>query len=232
MNGSLRSTRGTCPSSGYDFPFFALSGPEFADIRSRVDAFAHIAAYRFSDRNLTRGDGEAERVLTMAVTAEFFDVLGVKPVRGRVFTDEEAQRGDDACVAVLAHDASGTAARAIGSTIRLDDAPCEVIGVLPEGFGFRDDRVRVWTALPVDLAETPSNRQSHPLVAVARLRPDISADQADAQLQSLAAHWSENVPRSLRQRTLRRSAGRSTRTSSATSATRCCCSAAPCSSCC
>ena len=47
-----------------------LSGPEFADLRSRVDAFAAIAAYDFISRNLTRGDGEAERVLTMPVTAD------------------------------------------------------------------------------------------------------------------------------------------------------------------
>jgi hypothetical protein len=66
------------PSSGYDRPFFNLSPPEFADVRNRIDAFAHAAAYRFSDRNLTRGNGEAERVLTMSVTAEFFDVPGVK----------------------------------------------------------------------------------------------------------------------------------------------------------
>ena len=121
------------PSSGYDFPYFALSGPEFADVRSRVDAFAGIAAYDFSSRNLTRGNGEAERVLTMRVTAGFFDVLGVRPVRGRTFTEEEAQRGQG-CLALVGHDASDKAASAIGSTIRLDDAPCEVIGVMPEGF--------------------------------------------------------------------------------------------------
>jgi predicted permease len=182
------------PSSGYDFPYFALSGPEFADIHSRVHAFAHIAAYRFRNSNLTHSGGEAERVLTMAVTAEFFDVLGVKPVRGRTFTDEEAQRLDEACVAILAHDASGTASNVIGSTIRLDDVACEVIGVLPEGFGFRDDRVRVWTALPVDLTETPNNRNSHGLNAVARLREGVSAEQADAELQSLRGYWSETYP--------------------------------------
>jgi ABC-type lipoprotein release transport system permease subunit len=63
-----------------------LSGPEFADIRSHVEAFTGIAAYGFSNRNLTSIDGEAERVLTMRVTAQFFDVLGVRPVRGRIFT--------------------------------------------------------------------------------------------------------------------------------------------------
>src|SRR5262249_18841231 len=130
------------PSSGFDFPIFALSGPEFTDIRGRVDAFADIAAYGFVNRNLTRSDGEVERVLAMRVTSGFFDVLGVNPARGRTFTEEEAQRGRG-CLAVLSYDASENAASAIASTIRLDDAPCEVIGMMPKGFAFRDDRVKV-----------------------------------------------------------------------------------------
>jgi predicted permease len=181
------------PSSGYNFPFFALSGPEFADVRSRINAFAGIAAYSFSSRNLTRGNGEAERVLTMRVTTEFFDVLGVRPARGRTFTEKEAQRGE-ACLALLSHGALDDAASAIGSTIRLDDAPCEVIGVMPEGFGFRDDSVKVWTALPINTEETRINRQSHGLAAIARLRDGVSAEQADAQLQSLRWRWSEEYP--------------------------------------
>jgi hypothetical protein len=151
------------PASGYDFPYFTLSGPEFADIRNRVDAFAGIAAYDFRSRNLTYGNREAERVLTMHVTAGFFDVLGVRPVRGRTFTEDEAQRGQG-CLALLGHDASDKAAAAIGSTIRLDDEPCEVIGVMPKGFWFRDDLVKVWTALPIDTEETPINRASHPMI--------------------------------------------------------------------
>jgi putative ABC transport system permease protein len=178
------------PSSGLDFPYFGVSGPELADIRSRVNAFAGIAAYGFIERNLTRGNGEAERVLTMRVTSGFFNVLGVKPARGRTFTEEEAQRGQG-CLALLSYDASETDPSAIGSTIRLDDAPCEVIGVMPKGFAFRDDRVKVWTALPVNTEETMNNRGSHVMVAIARLRNGFSAEQADTQLQSLRQYWSE-----------------------------------------
>jgi putative ABC transport system permease protein len=181
------------PSSGYDFPYFALSGPEFADVRGRVNAFASIAAYGSGSRNLTRGNGEAERVLTMRVTSEFFDVIGVRPVRGRTFTEEEAQRGE-ACLAVLSYGALDDATSAIGSMIRLDDVQCEIIGVMPEGFAFRDDLVKVWTALPINTEETQINRQSHGLFAIARLRDGVSAEQADAQLQSLRDHWSEDYP--------------------------------------
>ena len=179
------------PPTGYDFPYFALSGPELADVRSRVNAFAGVAAYTFDSSNLTRGNGEVERVLTMPVTSQFFDVLGVRPVRGRTFTEDEAQRGD-ACLALLSHGAIDDDASVIGSTIRLDDAPCQVIGVMPHGFAFRDDHVKVWTALRVNTEET--TRQSHPWLAIARLRDGVSAEQADAQLQSLRAYWSEEYP--------------------------------------
>jgi putative ABC transport system permease protein len=179
------------PSTGYNYQYFALSGPEFADVRGRVKAFASIAAYQFSNRNLTRGTGGAERILTMRVTSEFFGVLGIRPVRGRTFTEEEAQRGG-ACLALLSHGVLEDAANTIGSTIRLDDALCEVIGVMPEGFGFRDDRVKVWTTLPINTEE--NNRQSHGLRAIARLRDGVSIVQTDAQLQSLREYWSEEYP--------------------------------------
>jgi putative ABC transport system permease protein len=181
------------PPSGYDFPYFGMSGPEFADVRSRVQAFERIAAYGFATRNLTGTDGQAERVLTMRVTAQFFDVLGVQPTQGRVFTEDEAQR-QNGCVALLAHDPLERAGSAIGTTIRLDDAPCEVIGVMPEGFGFRESiPVKVWTTLRIDQEETTINRQSHGLTAIARIREGVSSEQADAQLQSLRAYWSENL---------------------------------------
>ena len=181
------------PSTGYDFAFSPLSGPEFADIRGRVTAFSGIAAYAFSSRNLTGDAEQPERVLTLAVTAEFFDVIGVVPAQGRPFAAAEAQTGA-ACVAVLSHEASATAGSGVGSTIRLDDSPCEVIGVMPRGFMFRDDRVRVWTPLAVRTEETLVNRQSHGLMAVARLREHSGAQQIEAQLASLRQYWSEKLP--------------------------------------
>src|SRR5262245_48336562 len=59
---------------------------------------------------------------------------------------------------------------------------------MPKGFVFRDDRVRVWTAQPLD------NKGGHVIFAIARLRDGASAEQADAQLQSLLQYWSETSP--------------------------------------
>jgi putative ABC transport system permease protein len=179
------------PSWGIDFPYTNMSGLEFAEVRSRVNAFAGFAAYQIFDRNLTRGNGEAERVGTMRVSSGFFGVLGVGPIRGRTFTEEEA-RGEG-CLALLSY-ALETAPSAIGSTIRLDDVPCQVIGVMPKGFVFRDDRVKVWTALNTHLEETAFSRGRHSMFAIARLREGVSADQVEAQLQSLRQYWYETYP--------------------------------------
>ena len=181
------------PSTGYDFPYFALSGPEFADIRARVDAFEGVAAFDLAFRNLADEGSAAERVLTMQVTAGFFDVLAVAPRSGRAFTEEEARAGRE-CLAVLAHDLAANLRLGVGSTIRLDDEPCAAIGVLPEGFFFRDERIKVWTALAIDAEDTPNNRASHPLLAIGRLRLGVSPEQTDAQLDSLRRYWSDRYP--------------------------------------
>jgi predicted permease len=178
------------PATGFDFPFFPLSGPEFADLRARVQGLQGVAAYGFINRNLALDSGSAERVMTMRVTAPFFEVLGATPMRGRTFTEDEAQR-QQGCLAVLAYDPADPAGMAVGSTIRLDDMPCEVIGVMPRGFVFRDERVRVWTPQVINTQESPLNRQSHGLTAVARLREGVTLDQIDGELKSLWAYWSQ-----------------------------------------
>jgi putative ABC transport system permease protein len=185
-----------------DAAYFDVSGPELADIRSRVDAYSGVAGYGIFDRTLSRDKGEAERVSMMEVTSGFFDVLGVGPVRGRTFAEEEARSGT--CVAVLSEDAAG-AADSIGTSIRLDNVPCEVIGVMPralasvsaslnpQGGGVRADRITVWT--PLSIAEDLlNNRGAHLMTGVARLRAGASRALADAQMQVLREYWSATYP--------------------------------------
>lgn len=181
------------PSSGYDFPYFALSGPEFTDIQKRVNALSSVAAYEFGFRNVSLPGGDGERLLTMAVTSRFFDVVGVAPKAGRAFTADETQQAGR-CLAVVAHEIAVNnfgSSSPVGSTIRLDEVPCEVVGVMPEGFGFRDERVRIWTGLRIDDEETPQNRASHGLLAIGRLREASTSQQLDAELQALRAQWVE-----------------------------------------
>ena len=86
-------------------------------IRSYVNAYSGVAGYYLVDRTLSRDKGKAERLSTMQVTSGFFDVLGIRPVRGRTFTEEEARSG--ACFAILSEE-TPAALESVGSTIRLD----------------------------------------------------------------------------------------------------------------
>jgi putative ABC transport system permease protein len=181
------------PATGYDFPYFPASGPELADLQSRRDAFASVAGYQLTFRNVSFGAGDAERLLTMAVTPEFFDVMEVAAAQGRVATREDLHKS---CTVVLRHDfwQQQVARQGRDVRLRLDDAPCDVIGVMPPGFAFRDERIRLWTVLATDASEAPGNRASHGLQVVARLHPDVTPERADEQLQALRREWSERFP--------------------------------------
>jgi putative ABC transport system permease protein len=180
------------PSWGFDMPYAPVSRPELAEIRSHVAAFTDLAAYSLPfDRTLTRASGETERVGTMLVTPNFFDVLGVRPARGRAFSQQEAQQRGT-CVALVREAGQGSPPIDVGSTIRLDDAPCDVVGVVPRDFVFRDERVKVWTAL--DAEEAAASRGRHYMTILARLREGVTVQHVDAQLESLRRFWSETNP--------------------------------------
>ena len=91
------------PATGYDFPWFALSGAEFADVASHVDAFAAVAAYGFGQRNLVRPDREAERV-RHAGDGGLLQCARREPRSGpHVYARRSAGR----CIAALSEDAPG-----------------------------------------------------------------------------------------------------------------------------
>ena len=124
----------------------------------------------------------------MLASANFLLLLGVTPAQGRWFSDPENDRGG-APVAVVSH--AFWRARlagdphAIGASIRVDGRPCTIIGVLPAGFGFRlsGEPPAIW--LPAALDAGP--RDAGNLRALARLRPGVSAAQAQSAMAALAA---------------------------------------------
>jgi len=159
-------------SSGYDFPQFSLSGPEFLDYRAQTRVLEQVAAFQRGGVTFATDDAGAEpiRGFHVVATANLFSTLGVEAALGRTFRD-----GDDApgapCVVVLGHgvwlDAFGGDPSAIGRTVRLDGAPCEVVGIMPAGFAFPDASARWWRNAIVDPASFLWNqRRSHNWFAV------------------------------------------------------------------
>lgn len=173
------------------------------DWRERVDAFEDIAMFRdFGVGDVTiQTDGDPVLVGGTSVTGNFFDVLGVQPALGRGFRFEETWRGQDQVI-VLSHalwvSHFGADPGVVGMTIPFGGAgePHEIIGVMPEGFAFPDDRTQLWYTYAWDdpsLAATHF-RRAHFVRPVARLAHGVSLEEADAQLQAVVASLQEEYP--------------------------------------
>jgi predicted permease len=184
-------------SSGYDLPQFPLSGPEFVDYREQTRALEEVAAYNRGGVTFSTDDAAMEpiRGFHVQATANLFRTLGVEAAIGRTFRAGEDQPGAP-CVVVLGHgvwvDAFGGDPSAVGRTVRLDDAPCEVVGIMPASFVFPDASARWWRNAIVDPANPLwGQRQSHNWSAVGRLAPGVTFDEAGAEARTLADNWRE-----------------------------------------
>jgi predicted permease len=167
---------------------------DYRDLREQNHTFAGMLAYHHDWITLT-GGAQPERVFIANVTANYFDVLGIKPVLGRFFLAEEETRPDAVPNVILSYSlwkARYAADPAIvGKSIEIARHPVTVIGVAPEGFvgampGLRDD---LWVTL--DPLGTDMWRMTHRsggavwLNVIGRLRPGVSRGQAAQNLDTL-----------------------------------------------
>ena len=159
------------------------SGPEFADF-TKSAVFEKVAAWEPVSRNLTGGQ-EPERVAPAKVSADFFSLLGVAPLLGRVIRPEDqGPKGERVLVISygLWQRRFGGEASVLGKTVALDDEPYTIVGVMPQRFWFegRDG----WFPFPFNLGDAPRSGRSFPVIG--RLTPSITPTQAQAELQLLA----------------------------------------------
>ena len=170
------------------------------DWRERVDAFTDVS-YLNDSRNYVAltGMGEPVRVNIGRVAGNLFDVLGVPPMLGRTFREEET-REDANPVVVLTHaswqNRFGGDAAIVGEAIRLDGRSYEVIGVLPPGvhFEFTDAEMFVTYRWTESRRNSVWFRQAHVVRPVARLRDGVSLEQARQQLSTVARQLQQEHP--------------------------------------
>ena len=156
--------------------------------------FSGMAATVLAQGNLT-GDGAPEQVLGRNVTPNFFSVLGVSPILGRVFTADEDRSGAPVIVVSygLWQRRWGGGSAIIGKTALLNNARVAIIGVMPRSFVFRNDTVEYWA--PIHFSpETAQQRRSHYLNVVARLQPGVSVETADADMRRVSVLLQEAYP--------------------------------------
>jgi putative ABC transport system permease protein len=177
------------------FNQFWISLPEFVEYRDHNRAFASVGAYTVGAVNL--GTDPPSRPVRAIVTAELMPTLGVKPLAGRWFTNEDTAPKAEP-VAILSwelwHRAYGESRALLGQTIQISDVATRVVGVMPRGFDVHDQKVEMWEPLTIDPATFANTRSNHFLYLVGRLRPEISLTQARADLDLLIEQWHTMVP--------------------------------------
>jgi putative ABC transport system permease protein len=168
--------------------FNIVSMPNYRDYRERSRSFASIAVFDSAGRgyNLS-GDGEPEQVPGLRVTASLFTVLGIPPQLGRTFLPEEEEAGNNRVV-VLSHGLwtrrFGADPSIVGKTIQLDSQPHVVVGVMPASFTFRFGIVRqLW--VPAGWTKGDEDRGSNSFIAIARLKPDVTLQQARTEMDTI-----------------------------------------------
>ena len=184
----------TNPQQGRDE--INVSYPNFADWRAQSQSFEQLAALLYGGMILT-GNDEPARLQVVAVSADFFAMLRVKPLRGRVFLPEEDKVGG-APVVVLSHalwqSRFGGDEGLIGRQITLDGKSRTVIGVMPPNFALPPgDQTEAWLALGA-LADQMQNRGVHRLTAIGRLKPGVTLRQAQTELSTIASRIQQQFP--------------------------------------
>ncbi len=167
----------------------------FHDWRTNATSFSALAAEQGFSFNLSIGD-VPERVIGSRVTYTWFEVLGIRPLHGRVFTREEDTPGNDRVV-VLSHRLwtrrFGADPRVVGQELTLNAVAHTIIGVMPSQFDVTTSSEELWTPVaftPVQLAE----HDEHYLNVIGRLAPGTSLDQANAELRTVYAQVQARSP--------------------------------------
>ncbi len=185
----------------------SLSYPDFFDFREQNRTLANIAVYRPRSFAVTSQAG-ATSLGGVKSSAEFLDVLGIKPVIGRGFTreDEQGGGGPGGYKVLLSHDYwrkhFGGDQSVLGRTIELDRRQHTIIGVMPAGFQFpiQADPLDFYVTFAEDAVtadnSTPQTAQrgNHSLESIARLKPGVTIDQAQADLATIAANLQKQYP--------------------------------------
>ncbi len=182
-----------------------LSFPEYEHYRDHNSTFSEVAAFTGETPTMIWSRaGEGETVRAALVSANFFSILGVQPALGRGFVREEDPGTTAAPVVVLSHSMwqqrLGSDPAIVGKTLTLNGGSYTVVGVAPAAFtglivGFSPD---VWTPMSMQRVVSPGlnlkERRMHWLLAIGRLKPGVTRQQAAADLAVLGQQLARDFP--------------------------------------
>jgi len=169
------------------------------DWRAGVPAFQDVTAYAdFLGTATLTGRGDPQTMQVVYTAGNFFSVMGARAAIGRTFTDDETWI--PAAAAVLSDGAwrtrFGADSSIIGKTLTLNGRDFQVVGVMPPSFAFPFDNVDAWRTIGWDPKQRADVgfRRAHWVRAIARLKPGVSLETADAQLQSVVSRLKQEYP--------------------------------------
>jgi predicted permease len=187
------------------------SQAEFTYIRDRSHTLSGAAAYLPHFSVSLAGDGEPVRLTSAQVSAGFFDVLGVRPLRGRFFAPGEDTFGATPGVVIshaLWRDRFGADPDVVGRLVDIDGVRRQVIGVAPAAFTFPSSETRLWLPMLIDPAGlrcAPGNKRcldgatgyhwgAYGHFVIGRLRPGVSTGQARADIHRIGGELQRDNP--------------------------------------
>jgi predicted permease len=184
---------------------FPLTYPDFEHLRGEAKSFAGMAGYSFPTAMNLTGSGKPERIWGTVASANYFDVLGVKPTLGRTFAPAEDQTPEGAPVAVISYRFWQTHFHAsddvLGESISLNQHKFTVVGVAPPNFqgsltGLRCD---LWVPVMMVRQLLPNGDLVHDnhyfwLQVLGRLNPGMGAEQAQQELTVLMQPMAKQYP--------------------------------------
>jgi putative ABC transport system permease protein len=180
----------------------SASYPNFVDWREQNQVFERVASYHTNDFIMT-GRGEPTRLQGAVVNADLFPLLGAVPVIGRGFRPEEDKPGDSGRVVLLSQELFqkrfNSDQNVVGQSMLLDGKNYTVVGVMPQAFQFpiQNEPVEFWTTVAIDReGKEPitDERGAHYMNVIARLKPGVTKDQAQAEMTTISARLEQQYP--------------------------------------
>ena len=183
---------------------YGLSIPDADDYRRTARQLVAVGSYEARRDNLIAADGRVTSIPSASVTAGVLPAAGVRPLLGRLFDEQDDRQGADSFKAVIGHGLwrshFGSDPEILGRTLETSLATYQVIGVLPPGFGFPFE-TQLWIPSQswIDTQDTGDQREDQRAMrwnrGIARLAPGSTLEQAQAELESLAAELAERHPK-------------------------------------
>lgn len=170
---------------------------ELVDWKKQTTVFQDIALTSFTEEVILSRSGEPQPVRVQYVTPNFFGLLGVRPIRGRIFRADEMQDHSYALVISYAFwkNHFNSDPEILGKTLTVDSVPSTIVGVMPAGLApFYGGKLDLWVPVNPESARY-SDRIDHWLMPVGRLKPGATVAQAQLEMDVIAKRLEQEYPK-------------------------------------